>query len=69
MKTMTLTRGDIPKNYGALVGLFMPRSAGGLCVLKSAYVSAFLESVPNRFLEKPFDLAQLESAVRSVAAN
>jgi DNA-binding NarL/FixJ family response regulator len=30
---------------------------------------AFLESVPNRFLEKPFDLAQLESAVRSVAAN
>jgi DNA-binding NtrC family response regulator len=29
----------------------------------------FLESVPNRFLEKPFDLAQLESAVRSVAAN
>jgi PAS domain S-box-containing protein len=30
---------------------------------------AFLETVPNRFLEKPFDLAQLESAVRSVAAN
>jgi PAS domain S-box-containing protein len=30
---------------------------------------AFLESVPNRFLEKPFDLAQLESAVRVVATN
>ena len=29
----------------------------------------FLESVPNRYLEKPFDLAQLEAAVRSVAAN
>jgi len=29
----------------------------------------FLESVPNRHLDKPFDLAQLEAAVRSVAAN
>ena len=29
----------------------------------------FLENVPNRYLEKPFDLAQLEAAVRSVAAN
>ena len=30
---------------------------------------SFLESVPNRHLDKPFDLAQLEAAVRSVAAN
>jgi CheY-like chemotaxis protein len=29
----------------------------------------FLDSVPNRHLDKPFDLAQLEAAVRSVAAN
>jgi PAS domain S-box-containing protein len=29
----------------------------------------FLESVPNPHLEKPFDLAQLEAAVRSMAAN
>jgi two-component system, cell cycle sensor histidine kinase and response regulator CckA len=30
---------------------------------------SFLESVPNPHLEKPFDLAQLEAAVRSMAAN
>jgi CheY-like chemotaxis protein len=29
----------------------------------------FLDSVPNRHLDKPFDLAQLEAAVRSVATN
>ncbi len=30
---------------------------------------SFLDSVPNPHLEKPFDLAQLEAAVRSMAAN
>jgi PAS domain S-box-containing protein len=55
---LTRTKPDLSKRM-----LFM---TGGAFTERAR---TFLENVPNRYLEKPFDLAQLEAAVRSVAAN